>query len=132
MYWFSWFCLEAVIIMSLCGCSKSAIASEIPDAVAVRCLMGEARGEGRIGMQAVGEVLRRRGSTVGVYGCKAKIIEPERIWSEGKHAWRDSASSNLTNHATHFESIDFKVPKWAKGMIETVQIKKHKFYKEKP
>ena len=103
----------------------------ISDELAVRCLVGEASGEGKIGMQAVGEVLRVRDSVGGFYGCNAKHVdsEPEYVWAQAKEAWRDSEFSNITNSATHFESINFKPPYWAKGLKIVAIIGKQRFYR---
>ena len=91
--------------------------------------MGEARGEGKIGLQMIGEVLRRRGTTQGMYGCDAKFKEPKWVWDMAEQAWKDSEFSNLTKDATNFESTDFPIPYWAKGMKVTARHKKHIFYK---
>jgi spore germination cell wall hydrolase CwlJ-like protein len=98
---------------------------------AIHCIMGEARGEGKLGMQAVGEVLRRRGTTKGMYGCKAKFREPKWVYDMAESAWTDSETSNLTNGATHFESTDFPVPYWADSMRVVAKLGKHIFYKER-
>lgn len=103
----------------------------IPDEVAVNCLVGEAASEGLKGMTAVGEVLRTRNSTHGFYGCKAKHIatEPEWVFEVARKAWKDSASSNLTKGATHFEGMSFKTPYWAKEMKVVAVIGQQRFYR---
>ena len=106
----------------------------ITEEQAVRCLIGEAANQGIIGMTAVGEVMRRRGSTKGIYGCNAKHIakEPQKVWVAARKAWRDSARTNLTRHATHWENTTaFGVPRWAGSMVKTVKIKDHVFYRQK-
>lgn len=126
-----WF-IPAVILYSLLFFGVvSSFGAEIPEAVAIKCLMGEARGEGQRGMQLVGEVLRRRGNTQGMYGCNAKFNAPEWVRVKAKKAWADSAKSNITNRATHFESIKFETPYWAKSMDVVYKFKNHVFYKEK-
>lgn len=103
--------------------------AEINEETAIHCLMGEARGEGLIGMTAVGEVLRKRRTTNGMYGCKAKFREPKWVYNLAKRAWTDSRSSSYSNGATHFESEDFKRPNWADKMLVVAKIGKHIFYK---
>lgn len=99
--------------------------------LAVHCIMGEARGEGSLGMQLVAEVLRRRGTTKGMYGCQAKFNEPEWVYKKAEESWNKSLTSNITNSATHFESIDYPTPYWAKNMEVVYRYKKHIFYKER-
>lgn len=95
------------------------------------CVLGEASGEGYLGMVAVAEAIRNRGTLKGVYGCKAKFVknEPEWVFILARKAILEAKTSNLTNGATHWESVDFKRPYWADSMVETVQIGKHVFYK---
>lgn len=120
-----------IILLGLC-LIPLACADTISDKQAVRCLIGEAANQGAVGMQAVGEVLRTRGSTSGVFGCQSNLYKTEPPWVHkmAKKAWSASAASNITKGATHFESIDFKTPYWAESMVKTVLIGKHQFYKE--
>ena len=101
------------------------------DEIEIHCIMGEARGEGLIGMTAIAEAMRNRGTLKGVYGCKATFSEPNWVWRIARQAWLDSYDSNLTKGATHWESTDFVIPYWVKAMDITVTIGKHVFYKEK-
>ena len=96
------------------------------------CGIGEAGGEGIKGMKAVFEVMRKRNSINGFYGCEASHVykEPKWVWSQAGLAWRQSAKSNDTKGATHFESVDFPAPVWAKDMQRTVRIGRHQFYRE--
>lgn len=116
-------------IVFLLFCTQ--IYAEIPENKAIHCLMGEARGEGLIGMTAVGEVLRKRGNTNGMYGCDSSFKEPKWVYDLAKRAWADSRSSSYSKGATHFESSDFKRPKWASKMLVVAKIGKHIFYKER-
>jgi len=100
------------------------------DETGVHCLMGEARGESYECQVATAEVIRNRNSTRGVYGCQAKINEPEWVWDRARKAWKESATTNLSKGATHFESTDFPKPYWANEMQEVAHIGKHKFYKK--
>lgn len=107
--------------------------ASITEAQAVRIAIGEASGEGLRGMQAVCEVLRRRGSVKGFYGLNAPHVDkqPKWVWAQARKAWASSRSSNLTNGATHFEGTAFKTPYWAKGLRPVAVIGKQRFYKIK-
>jgi hypothetical protein len=108
-------------------------AKALTEAQAVRCLIGEAGNQGERGMQAVGEVLRRRGSIRGFYGYKAPHVDkqPKWVWEQARKAWEQSRTSNLTKGATHFEGTAFKTPYWAKGLKPVVVIGQQRFYKLK-
>lgn len=101
--------------------------------LAIRAIVGEAANQGLDGMTAVAEAIRNRGSLSGVYGVKAPHAdrEPSWVWAQAEKAWKASAGSDLVHGATHWESTDFKTPRWArgKGVIVTAQIGKHRFYK---
>ena len=107
--------------------------AEVPEAQAIRILIGEASGEGERGMQAVAEVLRRRNSTRGFYGLNAPHVDkqPAWVWSMARRAWKKSSASNITRGADHFEGTDFRTPKWARGKVPVATIGKQKFYKLK-
>lgn len=120
--------LRSVICGLLILMSGSAYA-EIPADLAVQAIMGEARGETLLGKTAVAEALRNRGHLRGVYGLKASFNEPEWVWEQARKAWQESSKTNLVKGADHWESTDFKTPYWAKNMVVTAHIGKHKFYK---
>lgn len=109
----------------------SVSADQIDDKMAIRCIIGEASGEGILGMTAVAEAIRNRGTLKGVYGCRAKHVdrEPNYVWVMAADAWEKSKSTNLTDGADHWESIDFKTPYWARRMTMTAMINKHVFYR---
>lgn len=99
----------------------------------VRAIIGEAASEGYEGMLAVAEGIRNRGTLKGVYGFNADFVdkEPDWVWEQASKAWDASKSSDTIKGATHWESTDFPVPPWSKGMDTVAHIGKHKFYKEK-
>ena len=125
-------------ILALCTTAEAQVI--LPADIACHCILGEARGEYRTegykAFLAVAEVLRRRVSTQGVYGCKASLakelpyLRAVGLDKEALRAWNESKHTNITLGATHWESTDFKEPYWAKGMIKTVKIGKHQFYRE--
>jgi hypothetical protein len=125
LFW--WF-----IISLMAGCS---IAAEIPQDKAVLAIIGEAEGEGYKGMLAVAGAIRNRGSLKGVYGLNAPRVVKHRYslatYKLAQQAWQESAFSDITGGATHWEGTKFKTPYWANGMIKTVVIGNQAFYKER-
>lgn len=120
----------AIFLLTASPC----FAQTITETQAIQCLIGEAGNQGIEGMTAVGEVLRRRGSTRGLHGCKTALSRhsKEKLRAEARQAWRASETSNLTNGADHFENVEaFGFPKWAKNMKQTVKIKNHTFFVSK-
>lgn len=92
----------------LIGCAQAAI----PEETAVRCILGEARGESKLAMTAHAEALRNRGTTSGVYGCDVVISQQEMryirsrgIDTSARMAWRESANTNLVDGATFWGGI---------------------------
>ena len=108
------------------------MAEEIDDNLAIRAIIGEASNQGYQGMLAVACGIRNRGTLKGVYGLNAKHIdnEPQWVWDLARKAWEKSAHKDIVKGATHWESIDFRVPSWTKNMIITYKYKKHIFYKK--
>ena len=105
---------------------------EIPKEV--YCVIGESEDQGYIGMLAVSEAIRNRGTLKGVYGCTANRVV-KHLYSEetlriATQAWRDSrGSGDCTHGATHWEGTKFKQPYWAKSMTVTATIGEQRFYK---
>lgn len=96
------------------------------------CIVGEAADQGLVGMIAVAEAIRNRGTLSGVIGCSRKgffMEQPDTVKKNAMFAWEQSRNSNLTNGATHWESTDFEVPYWANEDNKRAQVGKHVFYK---
>lgn len=127
--------IGAVILATiLILCAGLAQAGEIPEDDAVRILIGEAANQGKVGMIAVAEVLRKRGSTKGFCGLKGKHVDsqPAWVWEMARKAWRASEKTNYTRGATHFENLeDFGTPYWAENMEVVFVHKDHTFYRER-
>jgi len=123
--------ISLILLLSLFCCCRVASAETISDDLAIKAIMGEARGEGYKGMLAVACAIRNRGTLKGVYGVNAKFTEKEYVWDQARKAWKESLIKDITNGADHWESDRFKEPYWAKDMIKTVKIGHHQFYKEK-
>lgn len=126
-------CLKFIILLFVLTFPIKAHA-DVTEAQAVRAILGEAENQGEIGMIAVAEVIRARGSLKGIYGYKnvskryAKI--PAKYKAMAIKAWHTSANSHITKGADHFENLSFGCPSWVKGCVETFRHKDHVFYKE--
>lgn len=121
-----------IIFLCLCSFCSITYGKEIPYSDAVQVIVGEAANQGLKGMICVAEVLRRRGSIKGFYGFQAdRSAEPKEIWEMAAKAWKESASTNFTHGADHFDNVRaFGPPWWAKYCIKTYEYKDHVFYKE--
>ena len=119
-----------------CGLAHASVQS-VPDKLAVSIILGEAANQGPAGMQAVGEVLRRVGpskfSTLKRKDLKQFIArQPQWVHRIAQKAWENSAKSDLSRGATHYENVKaFGRPRWARNMVETTRIKDHVFFKER-
>ena len=112
---------------------STAHAEIILDRIAVRVIVGEAADQGLKGMICIGEVLRLRASVKGFYGYKSRGIkdQPKTVWETAAKAWKESAYTNYTKGADHFENIHrFGEPWWVKYCVKTYEYKDHVFYKE--
>lgn len=127
------------VIFLIAGCNQVE-AAEIPESKAVACILGEARGEGAHGIRLMASALRNRGTTQGVYGCRANLsnemsyLKAKGIYSQAVKAWRDSAKTDLVNGATYWGSkhVDGAwIAKMKKnGYILTVSHNGHEFYRK--
>ena len=102
----------------------------------------EARGEDHLGQMAVAEVVMNRVSSEGFpdsvcavarqkgqFAFNSKLaykVERSPSLQVAKEAIKQN--TNITKGATHFHSG--KKPYWAKVLLPTVKIGKHRFYKE--
>jgi len=122
----AWAALTALILLM-----SSCAYADIPEDKAIRAIIGEASGEGYDGMLAVAVGLRNRNSLKGVYGIAAPHVdnEPKWVFDLAEKAWEES-SWNKIHSGTHWESIKFKEPYWAKSMIKVYQYKHHIFYRK--
>lgn len=120
-----------VILIWFCMFSP-AEASEIPQAQAIRAIVGEAENQGLEGMTAIAEAIRNRGHLKGVYGCRRNLTAtPKWVFSQAEKAWKASENSNLVAGADHWENVDaFGMPYWAKKMKVTAKVKDHTFFRE--
>lgn len=123
-----------ILMFMILGGAGIVNAAEIPDALAVRAIIGEAGNQGERGMLAVACALRNRGTLRGVYGVKSKHVdkEPRWVWDLARAAWAKSKTVDITGGSTHWENIkSFGTPYWAKSMTKVFEHKDHVFYKER-
>ena len=99
---------------------------------AVRAIIGEAASEPYRTQLAIASAIRNRGTLNGVLGLRnAKMIDAQtpRTFAIAMKAWNESATNNIVQGATHFESVNFKTPDWARGMKCVATVGKFNFYK---
>lgn len=107
--------------------------ADVSDQEGVACIIGEASNQGFDGLLAVADALQNRGTTKGVYGCKAKHVnrEPAYVWTMAKNAWQRAKIIDVVGGASFWENTEaFGVPYWAKKMKKTIKIGCHTFYKK--
>lgn len=110
-------------------------AVEPPDDVAVRCIVGEAAGEGPESMLWHAAAIRNKSSLKGVNGCKSDLVDREPSWVADRalQAWKRSKEVDPTQGATHWGSTILD-QSWIRimerKMIFKGQIKNTRFYRE--
>ena len=125
--------------------------AEIPAQMAIKAIMGEARGEfgykkdkKLMAMVLIGEAIRNRSQIPiykkdpmgGIYGFNAKNIkEPSWVWSTAKEAWNQSASTNYLKGGyiwgTKADIKKFSKQEWFKNMEPVLTYGNHTFFREK-
>lgn len=110
--------------------------SAFGDTRTVNAIIGEAENQGYEGMLAVACAIQNRGTLKGVYGEHAPRVTGKKyskaILKQAQKAYRESLNADnceFVGGATHWESVDFKVPYWAKSMEVVAKIGKHIFYR---
>ena len=126
------------------------------DVYLAKTMWGEARGEGALGMQAVGNVVMNRVNAGSWYGASIKDVVTKKYqfscWNENdpNRAIIDAITPqqlslngtlaiarqviagtlpDITGGATHYHAKNIK-PSWASSMKKTATIGNHIFYKE--
>ena len=76
----------------------------IPEAQAVKAIIGEAGGQGWKAMRAVASALRNRGTLQGVYGVHNRLASHAgaKLRAMALRAWRASAGADVTNGCAYF------------------------------
>lgn len=136
MKWFLSFCFFSAFLLLTTIIFPNNAHAEIDESAAIRVLIGEASNQGIVGMQAVAEVIRRRGSLKPFSAYHRKdldsfvLAQGKKIYQNAKVAWLKSRYSNITKGATHYENVEaFGIPSWAKNMQIVVRINDHTFFK---
>ena len=125
-------------------CSTLASDTELVAAV----LVSEAGIDREPGMIAVMEVVNTRATIRGSshadvvrrpmqFSCLNGVKESDliakaklhRMWGAAMLIASSPGTTHSTRGATHYESIHFKTPKWAKGKPVVAVVGRHKFYK---
>ena len=125
--------------------------------ILARTIWGEARGEGREGMEAVASVIMNRYRSEAWYSAKTiagvamkayqfsawnqddpnydqmiNVTDKDPDFALALEIAREAISGSLddrTGGATHYYATWINPPTWTQGATETVQIGKHKFFK---
>lgn len=140
----------AAAIMTLVFYALPARAAEVGDkTIVIETLIGEAKSEGTLGMQAVAEVIRNRADKSGRTMSEECLLPYQfSFWNNRAKAERflflkstptdyDSADaafhralegSNLAQGARHFYAARICMPKWADGK-DSLRIGRHVFIK---
>ena len=106
--------------------------ARIPTDLAVRAIIGEAAGEPFETKLAIAGALRNRGSLAGVRGLRnSKMIDvqPAQVWTDARRAWSESATNDLSRGGTHFESVNFTTPFWARDRLPVARVGMFRFWK---
>lgn len=140
--------LLLLLIGALLVCSlkaQSFVVSVSPSQIVASTLILEAGGEGKIGMEAVNEVIHNRATKNKTllsvclapkqFSCWNNVTVESGIEKAKKHPrWNlalEIANSPLTNHtngATHYHTTKVS-PSWKNSLTKTTQIKNHIFYR---
>ena len=108
----------------------------LTDQEAVRVIIAEGANQGKIGMKAIGEVIRTRGSLKGFSCLKRHDLDAfiqrqgKKVYQDATRAWYLSKTSGLTHKATHYEAVRlYGTPYWAHKMELVAVVKDHYFYR---
>jgi hypothetical protein len=125
--------MKIFVIISLAAISLTAAAMD--STVGTRAIIGEAAGEPFATKLAIASALRNRDSLEGVRGfSNARMIDaqPAHVWADAHRAWAMSATNDIVNGATFFESSNFPTPYWARGIKPVATVGVFRFWKLNP
>ena len=125
--------MKILVIISLVTMSLTATAMD--SIVGTRAIIGEAAGEPFTTKLAIASALRNRDSLDGVRGfSNARMIDaqPGYVWADAHRAWAMSATNDIVNGATFFESSNFPTPYWARGIKPVATVGVFRFWKLNP
>lgn len=125
--------LKATILVAglALAASAKALAAELPEAKAVRAILGEAGGTGFQGMVAVACALRHRGTFHGVYGLNNPVVDrqPAWAWKLARRAWLASRMQDVVNGANFWGNAQDVAKGTFTGMQFTVAIGGNYFFR---
>lgn len=122
----------AILVAGLAlAASAKALAAELPEAKAVRAILGEAGGTGFQGMVAVACALRHRGTFHGVYGLNNPVVDrqPAWAWKLARRAWLASRMQDVVNGANFWGNAQDVAKGTFTGMQFTVAIGGNYFFR---
>ena len=113
--------------------SVKALAADmpLPEAKAVRAILGEAGGTGFKGMLAVACALRHRGTFSGVYGLSNPVVDrqPAWAWKLARRAWLASQTLDTVAGANFWGNKDDVKKGTFVGMTFTVAVGGNYFFR---
>lgn len=103
----------------------------LPEAKAVRAILGEAGGTGFKGMLAVACALRHRGTFHGVYGLNNPVVDrqPAWAWKLARRAWLASRKQDTVAGANHWGNAQDVAKGTFAGMQFTVAVGGNYFFR---
>ena len=122
----------AILVAGLAlAASAKALAAELPEAKAVRAILGEAGGTGFQGMVAVACALRHRGTFHGVYGLNNPVVDkqPAWAWKLARRAWMASQKLDTVAGANHWGNAQDVAKGTFTGMQFTVAVGGNYFFR---
>jgi hypothetical protein len=125
--------MKILVIISLAAISLTATAMD--SIVGTRAIIGEAAGEPFATKLAIASALRNRDSLDGVRGfsnSRMIDVQPAYVWADAHRAWAMSATNDIVNGATFFESSNFPTPYWAHGIKPVATVGVFRFWKLNP
>ena len=149
--------MKKILICGILCLSQGLVADEVLTAserVVALTLLGEARGEGRIGMYAVACVIQKRAlqrnlthrsvclesNQFGIWNGRDGIKRESQLWylwdsklsgyarELSRKVSREKLNQRVTGGADHFCTLESN-PDWIKGKTPVKVIGKHKFFK---
>ena len=120
-----------VATVALTASVKSLAADVLPEAKAVRAILGEAGGTGFRGMVAVACALRHRGTFHGVYGLNNPVVDkqPAWAWKLARRAWLASQKLDTVAGANHWGNAQDVAKGTFTGMQFTVAVGGNYFFR---
>lgn len=121
-----------VAVLALAASAKALAADMLlPEAKAVRAILGEAGGTGFRGMLAVACALRHRGTFHGVYGLNNPVVDrqPAWAWKLARRAWLASRMQDVVNGANFWGNAQDVAKGTFTGMQFTVAIGGNYFFR---